>query len=102
MLNFALQSARSWIDISCCLREAKQEGQKKLLAKASKLRYIPLPAAGVAQLAEQLICNQRVAGSIPIVSSIFRSAIKELQISRPNWSGWPVKVTLPSSGCDKK
>ncbi len=25
--------------------------------------------AGVAQLAEQLICNQQVAGSIPIASS---------------------------------
>ena len=85
------------------LFEGSQAGRaKKLLAKVSKLRYIPLPAAGVAQLAEQLICNQQVAGSIPIVSSIFRSAIKELQISRPNWSGWPVKVTLPSSGCDKK
>ena len=30
----------------------------------------PLPCAGVAQLAEQLICNQQVAGSIPVTSSI--------------------------------
>ena len=29
------------------------------------------PNAGVAQLAEQLICNQQVAGSSPIASSIF-------------------------------
>ena len=31
--------------------------------------------AGVAQLAEQLICNQQVKGSIPSVSSICRSSI---------------------------
>ena len=29
--------------------------------------------AGVAQLAEQLICNQQVVGSIPIASSTFPS-----------------------------
>ena len=32
-------------------------------------RVMFLPAAGVAQLAEQLICNQQVAGSSPIASS---------------------------------
>ena len=47
------------------------------LAKASCTRYLPLPAAGVAQLAEQLICNQQVAGSIPIASSIFRSDVEK-------------------------
>ena len=56
-------------------------------------RVMSLPAAGVAQLAEQLICNQQVAGSTPIASSIF-----------PGWLagrnfpcfgiGQPVKVTL--------
>ena len=30
--------------------------------------------AGVAQLAEQLICNQQVGGSSPLASSIFRIA----------------------------
>ena len=36
------------------------------------LTYHPSPVgyAGVAQLAEQLICNQQVAGSIPVTSSI--------------------------------
>jgi hypothetical protein len=36
---------------------------------------MPLYYAGVAQLVEQLICNQQVAGSIPIASS---NGIKEL------------------------
>ena len=40
-------------------------------------RVMFLPAAGVAQLAEQLICNQQVAGSTPIASSIF-----------PGLAGW--------------
>ena len=31
----------------------------------------PYTDADVAQLAEQLICNQQVAGSSPIISSIF-------------------------------
>ena len=58
--------------------------------------------AGVAQLAEQLICNQQVAGSIPIVSSIFRSAIK----TSSKFPGPLVRVAgeghAPSSGCGKK
>ena len=29
-----------------------------------------VPSAGVAQLVEQLICNQQVVGSIPIASSV--------------------------------
>ena len=33
--------------------------------------------AGVAQLAEQLICNQQVAGSIPVTSSIFFGKVPE-------------------------
>ena len=35
-------------------------------------------AAGVAQLAEQLICNQQVAGSIPIVSSTNHSRVMSI------------------------
>ena len=31
--------------------------------------YLLFKVAGVAQLAEQLICNQQVAGSIPVTSS---------------------------------
>ena len=34
-------------------------------------RHLLLERAGVAQLAEQLICNQQVAGSSPIASSTF-------------------------------
>ena len=57
--------------------------KKIFLAKNTVSRYVPIPAAGVAQLAEQLICNQQVAGSIPIASSIFRSdEEEELHISR--------------------
>ncbi len=33
--------------------------------------------AGVAQLVEQLICNQQVAGSSPIASSTFRGGMPE-------------------------
>ena len=33
--------------------------------------YLSLSCAGVAQLAEQLICNQQVAGSSPFAGSIF-------------------------------
>jgi hypothetical protein len=34
-----------------------------------------LNQAGVAQLVEQLICNQQVAGSTPVASSIFISKL---------------------------
>ncbi len=37
------------------------------LIRFNELRFL---CAGVAQLAEQLICNQQVVGSIPIASSI--------------------------------
>ena len=78
----ALQSAVSWVQVFCCLRGTPEE-KKILLAKKDHSRYVPIPAAGVAQLAEQLICNQQVAGSIPIASSIFWSdEEKELHISR--------------------
>jgi len=36
----------------------------------TKYNNVFLLRAGVAQSAEQLICNQQVAGSIPITSSI--------------------------------
>ena len=52
------------------------EGESKdyllnLLTKGSNLVIITLLTtyAGIAQLAEQLICNQQVVGSIPIASS---------------------------------
>ena len=56
-----------------------QRGQTvNLLLIASVVRIHPLPLlffekkyAGVAQLAEQLICNQQVVGSSPITSSFF-------------------------------
>ncbi len=46
---------------------------KKTIDKTKLLCYIVKVAgnAGVAQLAEQLICNQQVAGSSPITSSIY-------------------------------
>ncbi len=40
--------------------------------------------AGVAQLVEHLICNQRVGGSNPFVSSICKPALLERQIA-VNW-----------------
>ena len=36
--------------------------------------------AGVAQLVEQLICNQQVVGSNPIASSIFEFKVKNAKI----------------------
>ena len=35
--------------------------------------------AGVAQLVEQLTCNQPVGGSTPLASSIFSSVFEDLQ-----------------------
>ncbi len=49
---------------------AKDKNLKKHIANIGLLWYYPVPRAGVAQLAEQLICNQQVAGSSPITSSI--------------------------------
>ena len=55
-----------------------QRGQTvNLLATPSKVRILPHPLAvnnfglyaDVAQLAEQLICNQQVIGSSPIIGS---------------------------------
>ena len=46
---------------------------KKRIDKLKKVCYNSIRCfvcAGVAQLAEQLICNQQVAGSSPITSSI--------------------------------
>ena len=36
--------------------------------------------AGVAQLVEQLICNQQVAGSSPITSSMFAYGVKKIEL----------------------
>lgn len=41
--------------------------------------------AGVAQLVEQLTCNQQVAGSSPIASSIFFSLFLVLYGGVPEW-----------------
>jgi hypothetical protein len=44
--------------------------------------------AGVAQLAEQLICNQQVAGSSPIASSnVVLSNIQNVKILRTAYGG---------------
>ena len=53
-------------------------------------RHLLLERAGVAQLAEQLICNQQVAGSSPIASSInsdmvrFPSGQREQTVNLPS------------------
>ena len=76
-----------------------------MLAKAPALWVNFPPAAGVAQLAEQLICNQQVAGSTPIASSIFSGAgagrrpkfparVRTSRLSVPFRADRPVKVTL--------
>jgi hypothetical protein len=44
------------------------------------LSYNPQRLAGIAQLVEQLICNQKVVGSIPIAGT---SKIKGLQRCSP-------------------
>ena len=43
---------------------------KKSIDTAKQLWYIIQALAGVAQLVEQLICNQQVGGSSPSTSSI--------------------------------
>ena len=56
--------------------------------------------AGVAQLAEQLICNQQVAGSSPITSSIaysmegFPSGQREQTVNLPSQTSM-VRIHLP-------
>ncbi len=37
--------------------------------------------AGVAQMVERLICNQRVTGSIPVASTIFTSSVSALPMN---------------------
>ena len=46
-------------------------------------------AADVAQLAEQLICNQQVVGSTPVVSSN-KPACRHFSIQSTNW--WVTRV----------
>ena len=57
-----------------CLWAVSSAGRASAL-QAEGHRFEPYTAhhkfAGVAQLAEQLICNQQVVGSSPITSSIF-------------------------------
>ena len=59
-LRGALCSSRSMVDHL----PSKQD------VASSSLVYCSTLYAGVAQLAEQLICNQQVAGSTPFISSI--------------------------------
>jgi hypothetical protein len=49
-----------------------------------------LSSAGVAQLVEHLICNQRVGGSIPSASStrIFAGGVRRSESSQSNVTGW--------------
>ena len=45
--------------------------------------------AGVAQLVEQLICNQQVAGSSPITSSTNRDKLSSLSLKYGRVPEWP-------------
>ena len=48
--------------------------------------------AGVAQLAEQLICNQQVAGSIPVTSSthtITTAVERAVKLNNGRFAEWP-------------
>ena len=52
--------------------------QKQKSTGAAQLRrgaILPISFAGVAQLVEQLICNQQVGGSSPSTSSIKKVAV---------------------------
>jgi hypothetical protein len=50
-------------------RRKLREASKKILIFDKERIILFRFSAGVAQLAEQLICNQQVAGSSPIASS---------------------------------
>src|SRR3984893_7060448 len=55
------------------------------------LLFLPgLSSAGVAQLVEHLICNQRVGGSIPSASSTrnFSRGVRRSESSVPKSTGW--------------
>ena len=83
--------------IASCSRAAgwevrdKQDGSVEVVAdQASELTCLA-KSADVAQLAEQLICNQQVRGSIPLVSS-------SLKTSCSDWPRFPApSVARPSA-----
>ena len=49
-------------------------------------------AASVAQLAEQLICNQPVVGSNPSAGSLLREGVSEKRDRRKNQRDWILGV----------
>ena len=81
-----------------------QRGQTvNLLATPSKVRILlhPFSHADVAQLAEQLICNQQVIGSSPIIGLEFHiaagwSSLEARRAHNPKVTGSnPVPATMP-------
>jgi hypothetical protein len=69
----------------------------------SLLFLVGLRSAGVAQLVEHLICNQRVGGSIPSASStrIFAGGVRRSESSQSNITGWclPTRVLFVFLAC---
>ena len=67
-------------------RSAQLVGRHRVKHSGVGLRVVdPITDAGVAQLAEQLICNQQVAGSSPIAGFCrvwYREQLGETQKSR--------------------
>ena len=63
------------------------EKTKKKFAKDRQFKYNDFLSAGVAQQVEQLICNQRVGGSIPSASSTEPSVVRENERYVPEQRG---------------
>jgi hypothetical protein len=64
-----------------CLAECNQKIRLRWWRIAGKLRALSFRSAGIAQLVEQLICNQQVVGSNPTAgfSSIATKALQQFQ-----------------------
>ncbi len=82
--NAAACFPQTWL-LACCEPELFLA-----IPLPSLLFLVGLRSAGVAQLVEHLICNQRVGGSIPSASStrIFAGGVRRSESSQSNVTGW--------------
>ena len=75
-----------WDRYSVSRMRGVEKGGRKGFCEARLSAYSTRVNAGIAQLVEQLICNQQVVGSSPTAGSLFKSRV----LARTLDYAWPL------------
>ena len=72
-----------WVEVKSFQIRQTVGNRKSFAGTSGRGYYLPASSAGIAQLVEQLICNQQVIGSNPIAGSLNAKDLRKIREGKP-------------------